>query len=102
GRQRGGEVADRPCRGVEQRPACAREHADHEVEHEPRHPEGGDGKESDEDETADVAQAAGSGLVLVHLSIPSVANIVMAWVVLPAARLAMPAAGRHRAYCRRN
>src|SRR5690606_5240000 len=90
------------CRGIEQWPAGAREHADHEVEHQPGHPERGDREESDEDEAADVTQAAGSGLVLVHVSVPSVADIVMAWVVDPTVHPAMPAAGRERGYCRRN
>src|SRR5690606_5565448 len=64
--------------------------------------ERGDREESDEDEAADVTQAAGSGLVLVHVSVPSVADIVMAWVVDPTVHPAMPAAGRERGYCRRN
>src|SRR5690606_17233811 len=100
GGERGREVADAARRGVEQRPAGAREHADHEVEDQPGHPERGDREESDQDEAADVAEAAGSGLVLVHLSIPSLANIVMAWVVDPAARPVMPTARRRRSYCR--
>src|SRR5690606_30972945 len=69
GSERWRETADPAGRRIEQWPAGTGEDADDELEHQPGHPERGDGDEADEDEAAEVAETAQPGFVFAHGSI---------------------------------